>query len=151
MSTPDGGSPVVGLRVRRETQVSPDGEASGVCVVTFKTKQKWDGIEINEENEFTVSDGDVFSTLLGRLGFREDYHKHKTGDRWVVDGVTAELAEVGDDRRSLGVFLELEIITDESDPGVVESAGARLFALLAGCGVGKDRIESRYYEELLRS
>jgi adenylate cyclase class IV len=67
-----------------------------------------------------------------------------------VDGdITAELAEVGDSRRSLGVFLELEIIADNDRPATVKTARARLLALLTACGLPEDRIESRYYGELL--
>jgi adenylate cyclase class 2 len=154
-SASGGALPDSGLRVRRETRKLPDGDTAASCVVTFKTKEQRDGmagIEINEENEFTVSDGETFSALLSRLGLHKDYHKHKTGEVWIVDGgITAELAEVGDDRQSLGVFLELEIIADGGDPATVKSARARLLKLLVRCGLGEDRIESRYYAEMLRS
>jgi adenylate cyclase class 2 len=141
--------PASGLRVRRESRKLPDGNAASACTVTFKTKEKRDGIEVNEETEFTVSDGDAFSALLSRLGLHEDYRKTKTGEVWTVDGITAELAEVGDSRRSLGVFLEIEIIADNDNPATVETARARLLGLLADCGLGEDRIESRYYAEML--
>jgi adenylate cyclase class 2 len=142
--------PASGLRVRRESRKLPDGTIDAACTVTFKTKEKRDGIEVNEENEFTVSDGTLFSALLTRLGLREDHRKRKTGEVWTVDGdITAELAEVGDSRRSLGVFLELEIIADNDSPATVKTARARLLALLAACGLPEDRIESRYYAELL--
>jgi adenylate cyclase class 2 len=143
-------SPASGLRVRRESRRLPDGTVAAVCDVTFKTKEKRDGIEVNEENEFTVSDGDTFSALLVRLGLYEDYRKKKTGEVWTVDGITAELAEVGDSRCSLGVFLELEIIADRNDPVTVKTARARLLRLLAGCGLGEDQIEPRYYAEMFR-
>ena len=147
-----GGLPDSGLRVRRETRVLPDGNPAVLCAVTFKTKEKRDGIEVNEENEFTVSDGGIFSALLARLGLTEDYRKHKTGEVWIVDStITAELAEVGDDRRSLGWFLELEIIAESEAPQTVSTARSRLLKLLADCGIGEDRIESRYYAEMLRS
>jgi adenylate cyclase class 2 len=143
--------PASGLRVRREDRILPDGTTAAACVVTFKTKEKRDGIEVNEENEFTASDGGVFSSLLPRLGLHEDYHKRKTGEVWMVDGgITAELAQVGDCRRSLGFFLEIEIISDRSDPDTVRAARASLFKLLADCGLGEDRIEPRYYAEMLR-
>jgi adenylate cyclase class 2 len=147
----DSALPASGVRVRRESRNLPDGSAGAACVVTFKTKEKRDGIEVNEENEFTVSDGDTFSELLSRLGLHEDYHKKKTGEVWIVDGdITAELAEVGGTRRSLGYFLEIEIIAAQDDPDTVKAARTRLLALLAGCGLGQDRIESRYYAEMLR-
>jgi adenylate cyclase class 2 len=147
-----GALPASGLRVRRESRKLPDGTVDdAACIVTFKTKEKRDGIEVNEENEFTVSDGDAFAALLPRLGLHEDYRKTKTGEVWTVDGtITAELAEVGDSRRSLGLFLELEIITDRDDPATVKTARARLLKLLAACDLGEDRIESRYYAEMLK-
>jgi adenylate cyclase class 2 len=144
--------PASGVRVRRETRKLPEGTIAAACLVTFKTKENRDGIEVNEENEFTVSDGETFSALLSRLGLYEDYRKTKTGEVWTVDGtITAELAEVGDSRCSLGIFLELEIIADRTEPETIATARARLLKLLADCGLGEDRIESRYYAEMLRS
>ncbi|MDR1230789.1 MAG: class IV adenylate cyclase [Spirochaetaceae bacterium] len=143
--------PASGLRVRHESRKLPDGTIDdAACIVTFKTKEKRDGIEVNEENEFSVSDGDTFSALLPRLGLHEDYRKRKTGEVWIADGdITAELAEVSDSRRSLGVFLELEIIADNDSPATVKAARARLLALLAACGLPEHRIEPRYYAEML--
>ena len=156
--------PDSGLRVRRETRTLPDGQAAASCIVTFKTKERrMDGpsggtIEVNEEHEFTVSDGVVFSGLLSRLGLREDYAKQKRGAVWTIgdearrsDCITAELAEVAGSRHSLGWFLELQIITENSDESVVQSIRARLLGLLDRCGLGPASIEGRYYAELLRS
>jgi adenylate cyclase class 2 len=146
----NGALPASGLRVRFERRELPNGEIAAACVVTFKNKEKRDGIEVNEETEFSVSDGDAFSGLLSRLGLHEDYRKTKIGDVWTVDSnITAELAEVGDSRRCLGIFLELEIIAKEDDFATVSTARARLLRLLSDCGLGEDQIESRYYAEML--
>jgi adenylate cyclase class 2 len=144
--------PASGLRVRRESRILPDGTGRASCIVTFKTKETRDRIEVNNENEFSVSDGETFSALLPRLGLHEDYRKQKTGEVWTVDhNITAELAQVGDTRCSLGYFLEIEIITDRDTPAVVQTARARLLRLLADCALDESRIEPRYYVELLRN
>jgi adenylate cyclase class 2 len=149
-SVEGGGLPASGVRLRRETRCLPDGSPAALFVVTFKTKEKRDGIEVNEENEFTVSDEAPFCALLARAGLREAYTKKKTGAVWDVEGISAELAEVGDDRRSLGWFLELEIIADNDRPATVETARRRLFTLLSDCGLSREDIEERYYAEMLR-
>jgi adenylate cyclase class 2 len=147
-----GALPPSGLRVRHETRTLPDRTTAAACIVTFKTKEKRDGIEVNEENEFTVSDGGTFSALLPRLGLHEDYRKKKAGEVWIVDGdITAELAQVGDSRRSLGFFLELEIISDRDDPDTVRIARSRLLTLLAACALPESQIEPRYYAEMLHA
>jgi adenylate cyclase class 2 len=103
-------------------------------------------MEINDEREFSVSDGDAFEELLRRLGLQKGMEKNKRGWAWIWDGVTMELTEV----EGLGRFVELEIITDDDSNEAIAAARTRLLALLRKIGVKKDRIEPRYYTEMLR-
>jgi len=48
-------------------------------LATYKTKEISDGIEVNHECEFTVSDADLFEELLSRLGLRNSVRKEKEG------------------------------------------------------------------------
>lgn len=143
------------VRVRTERRVLPDGGGKSDCLVTFKIKERrLDGLEVNRETEFSVSEGAAFTGLLSWLGFAPGFCKHKTGEVWNIDGVTAELAEVavraipGDGTASLGRFLELEILAGDNEAQTVEAARARLLAVLTACGLGEDSIETRYYMEL---
>lgn len=129
-----------GVRIRRLDAAAPD------AVVTFKRKEVRDGIEINDEREFAVSDAATFAELLSRLGLVAWIRKRKTGAAWDADGITAELSDI----ESLGTFIELEIIAESDDPRTVEAARARLLDLLDRLGVPRQRIEGRYYTELLR-
>ncbi|MDR2143044.1 MAG: CYTH domain-containing protein [Treponema sp.] len=151
-----GGETRSGLRVRREKKAGKEA-----ILVTWKKKEQRDGMEINEEKEFAVSDGALFEELLYSLGLRKKTVKHKEGFFWKICGISAELAEVSGiygeradsahGPKNLGWFLELEIITGAG--GAVEEteteAKTRLLALLEKAGIDRSMIESRYYTELL--
>ncbi len=128
-----------GVRVRRE-----DLSASG-ATVNFKRKEVRDGIEVNDEREFEVSDAEIFGELLGRLGLAVWMRKRKTGEAWEAEGVTIELSEV----EGLGTFVELEILAERDDPATVAEARARLLSVLKRIGIPQSRIEARYYTEML--
>jgi adenylate cyclase class 2 len=142
----DGTALPSGVRLRRETTTGPDGEVCQAMWVTYKVKEVREGIEINDEREFSVSDGDMFEELLRRLGLKKDIEKTKKGWTWICGGITTELTEVA----GLGWFVELEIIAGDFNHGTVRAARKRLLALLRKIGLEEDRIESRYYTELLR-
>jgi adenylate cyclase class 2 len=130
-----------GIRIRKETN---GGKTR--ALVTFKVKEKRDTIEVNDEKEFEVSDAEPFEALLDLLGFQVGARKRKKGWAWTNDGITAELCEV----HGLGWFIELEILAFSADGQIVEEARSRLLSFLDKVGVGKDKIESRYYTEMLR-
>lgn len=128
-----------GVRIRR----TEDGQAA---VVNFKRKEVRDGMEVNDEREFSVSDAAAFAGLLVRLGLSPWIRKRKVGEAWDLDGITAELSEIV----GLGTFVELEIIAQADDAKTVSSARKRLFDALDRLGVDRARIEERYYTEMLR-
>jgi adenylate cyclase class 2 len=135
-----------GVRVRKETVAGTHGAVSRTTLVTFKHKELRGGIEVNDEQEFTVSDGAVFEDLLSWLGLSKGIGKKKQGTAWIYGGITLELSLV----EGLGWFVELEIIADNDRPETVASARLRLLALLGKTGVGEEKIETRYYTEMLR-
>ncbi|MDR1585823.1 MAG: hypothetical protein LBS57_00055 [Treponema sp.] len=77
------GLPPSGLRVRRETGTNKTGRASETCLVTYKIRKNQGEIEVNDEREFTVSDGELFEDLLERLGLRRKIGKNKRGWAWI--------------------------------------------------------------------
>jgi adenylate cyclase class 2 len=154
-----------GLRVRREKKAGKE-----TVLVTWKRKEKRNGMEINDERECRVSDGTLFEELLYALGLRKKIAKRKEGWAWNISGVTAELAEVSGfvirdeeaktpdapkggisdppEKRSpetLGWFLELEILDGDGET----AARRRLLDTLEKAGLGEANIENRYYSELL--
>jgi adenylate cyclase class 2 len=145
--------PPSGVRIRRESRIESGGNESSRILVTFKTKEVREGIEVNREREFEVSDSAPFEELLGLFGLEPASRKRKKGRAWEYresggePGISAELWEV----EGLGTFLELEICAAEDSAETVAAARARLFGLLAKTGVGADRIETRYYTEMLQN
>jgi adenylate cyclase class 2 len=139
--------PASGLRVRKEIFTSPEGKSTKNIHVTYKTKEMRHNIEINDEKEFDVSNAPEFEEFLARLGLEKRKSKSKKGYSYKYQGLTAELTEV----KSLGWFAELEILTDNNRSETINAARVQLLDLLAKIGIEKDKIETRYYTEMLAS
>ncbi|MDR1429059.1 MAG: CYTH domain-containing protein [Spirochaetaceae bacterium] len=133
-----------GIRVRKEKK-SPE-EPLTRCLVCFKIKERRDAIEVNDEKEFEVSDAALFTELLERLALVKGQGKTKTGWAWEYEGITIELSLVA----GLGWFVELEILAPAAGEEAVEAGRKRLLALLNTLGITEDKIERRYYTEMLR-
>ncbi|GHU44611.1 hypothetical protein FACS1894190_16140 [Spirochaetia bacterium] len=145
------------VRIRKEYTKNKTGEKRFV-LVTYKTKNIVNGIEVNNEKEFALCDVEVdnaaagsavqsFEELLSRFGLAPSISKNKNGRAWNYNGITAELSLVQD----LGWFVELEIISDSNDGGTVARSKERLLHLLHKLNIGDDAIEPRYYTEMLIS
>jgi adenylate cyclase class 2 len=147
--------PKSGVRIRKEKTVDVDENEHNFVLVTYKTKEIRDGIEINNENEFTLAaapDAPIetaiinFEDLLGKLYLQRGYSKKKQGFSYTYNNITVELSLV--DR--LGWFLELEIITETDDAETLTAARNALLNFLSQTGIGEDKIETKYYSELLK-
>jgi adenylate cyclase class 2 len=163
--------PPSGVRVRRESGTDADGTAYKSVLVTYKHKEITDGIEVNDEREFTVcvpsgetssSEDDnaalVFEDLLTRLGLYKGINKEKQGKAWTIPPeaagqsgavqppILAELSLV----TGLGWFVELEIIAEDDKAQAVGESRKRLLALLEKLEIPADRIEARPYTLMLR-
>jgi adenylate cyclase class 2 len=139
--------PPAGLRVRKEKDTAPTGAVSRAVHVTYKVKEIRDGMEINDEKEFAVSEAGVFEDLLACLGLEKRDCKRKKGLSYQIDGITAELLELP----GLGSFIELEILSADDKKETVAAARSRLYKLLAELGIPETAVEPRYYTEMLRS
>ncbi|GHV43207.1 hypothetical protein AGMMS49546_24180 [Spirochaetia bacterium] len=143
--------PASGVRVRWEDETDAQGRSSERVLVTYKVKEILDGIEINDEREFEVSNGKVFEELLERLGLCPGSVKKKKGWAWnsAVPGepdVRAELSEV----EGLGWFIELEIVANDNSEKTLSEGRNRLLTLLDSLDIPRNRIESRTYTGMLR-
>ncbi|MDR0291121.1 MAG: class IV adenylate cyclase [Treponema sp.] len=138
--------PPAGVRVRRESGIDAGGTAHESVLVTYKTKEISDGIEVNDEREFEVSDALLFEDLLARLGLQKAICKEKQGRSWSVPPVLAEVSLVA----GLGWFLELEIIADNDDRHIIEKSRGQLLSLLEKLEIQADRIEAMPYTAMLR-
>jgi adenylate cyclase class 2 len=147
-----------GVRVRREKRRLPDkmGDKEKT-LVTYKSKEVREGIEINDELEFAVSNARAFEKFLKRLGLKPGLRKHKKGWSWLFEENSAagnrnihiELCEVTGQDRNLGWFVELEILTNDAGPETVTAARKQLLNLLDKLNIPRENIEERYYSELL--
>ncbi|MDR1617521.1 MAG: CYTH domain-containing protein [Treponema sp.] len=147
------GLPPSGIRIRKETE-HRNGETARRILVTYKTGEIRDKVEINEEREFSVSDGEPMGELLGLLGLKPAVRKRKRGWAWIwkeeagnpagEPPILAELLEL----EGLGWFIELEIRCGEGETAV-DRCRTRLLSLLARTGIGEDRIETRPYTVML--
>jgi adenylate cyclase class 2 len=144
--------PPSGIRIRRECDTVDGGVTTQTIFVTYKTKEtrpvhaaEAKNIEVNHEHEFAVADPGGIEELLTVLGFEPGIVKHKRGEAWHYEDITVELIHV----ERLGDFVELEILADNDAPDTVAAARSRLLALLEKLDVPKDKIESRYYTEML--
>lgn len=131
--------PAVGFRYR----IRREGKGT---TVTFKDKTYSDGMEINSEVEFLVSDEAAFRSFMARLSAQPLYRKKKKGSQWRgKDGLLAELVEVD----GLGFFLEIEQIVDDARKTDMILIKEKLTRIMEGCGLAQSDIESRPYSQLM--
>ncbi|MDR1277444.1 MAG: hypothetical protein LBK02_01695 [Treponema sp.] len=139
------------LRVRREITTGKDGRIATFSRVTYKFRELQDGIEINDEREFDVSDAACLEDLLRRLGLRPDIIKNKRGWAWYCGEGDKPLRAELSDVEGLGWYLELEILAPGGDKKTLAEGRERLFSALEQLEIPRDRIEIRPYTEMLRA
>jgi predicted adenylyl cyclase CyaB len=153
-----GGDRVFGvqkIRVRKEKRRLADGTEESRCVVTYKSKERNDGFEVNDELEFEVNPAEGFEEFLGKAGLKLGARKSKRGWAFSKAGITAELVEVDD----LGWFIELEIlksisiavgsVIDNGQEEIIAEGKKHLLAFLDDLGIEREAIEQRFYLEML--
>jgi adenylate cyclase class 2 len=114
--------------------------------VTMKKKTIRDGMEENEEIEFSVSDKSNFQEMLERLGFSKYIEKEKKGKKYSHAGFTIEISHV----KHLGDFIEIEKIMKGKNPGEVQPVRLEIRKILAKLGVPEEKIEPRRYISMLQ-
>lgn len=120
-------------------------------VVTLKQKSVANGVEINDELEFEVDNPENFLKYMQLTGAEQWLTKKKRG--WKFDSDTdagqavIELCEV----IGLGWFLEIEIVIESPEQDQIEKAMNTIHKILEAAEISSDKIEPRYYSEMLRS
>ena len=133
-----------GVRVRKVTS-GFKGISKEANLVTYKSKEVRDGIEVNNEKEFEVPSASLFEEFLMALGLKERIRKKKKGFCFDYNGITAELTEV----EGLGWFIELEMLLSAKDNEKIENGRARLLDFLDQLEIPRESIESRSYSTML--
>lgn len=140
------------FRMRAEQSGPTSDTMQGSLVFTYKNKAIKDGIEVNEEVEFssTVDQGSSALAFFISLGYEIYITKTKSGYVYTysVDPdfplLTIELVEVA----SLGWFVEMEFILE--DPSLVASAREHLLSVLDRLAIDRLAIEDQYYMHMLK-
>lgn len=141
------------LRLRTQKDFKPsagsvqNGEPEENCTfwVTHKKRFKQNGIEQNEETEFSVSDGAAFEKVLYTIGFKLKRTKEKKTGNWYYRNFHIETVEL----TGLGNFVEIETVLH--NPGQEETAAAKqnLLKILQKCRIDAHNIEEKSYSRLL--
>lgn len=153
-TAPDGRD-FLSARIRKE-ELTLDGKRESCCYFTYKRKENKTGedgtkIEVNEENEIKCQDVSALEVFFADLGAEIDLHKSKDVEQWEVlfegEKAHAELCTVP----PLGDFLEIEIIKNQNDQETVKKLKDIIIRIFEKCGLGKDKIEERYYRDMLKN
>ena len=154
----------VRIRIRQET--------GKPIIATWKQKNLKDGsVEINTEREFVIGSTeftnetipnernaeslknalDTFESFLKTSDFQISLQKYKSTKTWHYQTeefnlITIEISYV----EFLGYFIEIEILSEKNDDETISMAQNCLHETLQKCGISKDRIETRYYWQLLK-
>ncbi|MDD4574690.1 MAG: class IV adenylate cyclase [Sphaerochaeta sp.] len=140
------------FRIRAEQSGRSFETMEGVLVFTYKNKAIKNGIEVNEEVEFTsTSDqGEAALQFFLSLGYVTYITKTKKGYLYTYTAskdlppLTIELVEIA----TLGWFIEMEFVLE--DHSRVNLAKKTLLDLLTQLGIKHSKIESEYYMHLLK-
>jgi len=143
----------ISTRIRKETRIPGDNRETGdtLTLLTYKRKEKrmdanGTATEVNDEKECTISDASPLEALLADIGFEVSIKKEKQVMGWTYNDAHLELCTVP----PLGDFLEIEILSPDNDAKTVQSCQQELQNLLEKAGISKDKIEERYYSDMLR-
>ena len=140
------------VRIRNQEKIYPNGETCNSILVTYKTRELHGEIEVNNEQEFTISNSDAFENILSYLGLTRSIYKEKQGWAWNIsdtDSNTLLLAELSQ-VKNLGWFIELELMSESRDEQLLEQNCSRLLRLLEKLEIPRESIESRPYTELVK-
>ena len=154
----------LGIRIRQET--------GKPIIATWKQKNlRQNEFEVNTEREFIIASTDFakdtipnkknetslksalsnFEDFLKTSDFEISLQKYKSTKTWQhkteeFDLITIEISYV----EFLGHFIEIEILSEKNDDETISMAQNCLHETLQKCGINKDRIETRYYWQLLK-
>ena len=154
----------IGIRIRQET--------GKPIIATWKQKNlRQNEFEVNTEREFIIGSTDFakdtipnkknetslksalsnFEDFLKTSDFEISLQKYKSTKTWhhkteKFNLITIEISYV----EFLGHFIEIEILSEKNDDETISMAQNCLHETLQKCGINKDRIETRYYWQLLK-
>ncbi len=117
-------------------------------IVTTKKKNVINGMEVNVEEEFSVSDPQLFEKFAISTGAKINIKKRKYGYSYKKNNFLIELCTI----EGLGDFIEIEVVLEESEHNseIVAKIRSDINKILLELGIGSDKIESRYFTDMLK-
>ncbi|MDP6627368.1 MAG: class IV adenylate cyclase [Methanopyri archaeon] len=115
----------------------------GKGFITYKGPSTDATRQAKEELETPIPDPPAVKALLRRLGFVDAIYKCKRCSHWRLDDAILTVGDV----EGLGLFVEVEIPTEREDD--VAANRARLPDFLDRMDIPRDRVEIRYFTEML--
>ena len=136
----------ISARIRTESS-----DSAAKTLLTYKRKElrideNGTKTEVNDEKECELSDPEPLIALFIDIGFEISLKKEKSVMGWTYKDAHLELCNVP----PLGDFLEIEIISPANDSQTVKACQQKLQDILAKSGIAKEKIEERYYSDMLR-
>lgn len=147
------------IRIRKESGVPNEPrETRPETIVTYKRKElrtnsQGQAVEVNDEKECTISNPEPLEAFLTDIGYSVVLKKRKSVMVWMMKNSPQEKSSISFELCNvppLGDFLEIEILIKDDSEEKIRSAQEKLFELLDMTGIGRDKIENRYYSEMLR-
>ena len=136
---------------RFRTRYERNAHGGEDVLFTLKEKSQCDGIETNQEFEFTAPGGEWerVRRFVEKLGYQVAITKHKRGYASMIPvpgfvPAPAELLEV----EPLGWFIEIEFVLEQAE--AISRAKEALSQILGNLGVPETAIEPRAYNDMLR-
>lgn len=137
------------IRIRDQENFSVQStEPEKTILVTYKRKErlKTDGtMEVNQEEEFTISNRESFIVFLQDAGFVPVLEKEKNVSTWKYERVLIEVCTVP----LLGDFIEMEVLSETKDKKTLEAIHNQFLLILRKCNISETEIEDKFYSELL--
>jgi predicted adenylyl cyclase CyaB len=120
-------------------------EQPSTTIVTMKKKKREKGIEKNLEIEFSVSNAENFLRFIQEFHCPVYVRKVKKSEVFTAGELTVELSRV----ETLGWFVEIEKLVSSAEEEAQSAAEAEVRSVLRDLGVPEEKLEERYYTELL--
>lgn len=137
------------IRIRDQENFSVQStEPEKTILVTYKRKErlKTDGtMEVNQEEEFTISNRESFIVFLQDAGFVPVLEKEKNVSTWKYERILIEVCTIP----LLGDFIEMEVLSETKDKKTLEAIHNQFLLILKKCNISETEIEDKFYSELL--
>lgn len=151
--TSTNGKPYLTARIREEVHHTNSGDERSILFTYKRKRLVSDGagaaIEVNDENECTISDSGALQAMLFDAGFVVSHKKHKKAEGYMADTPCGEAHIELCAVPPLGDFLEIEILSEKNDDQTIAAAHQAIKEIFTRCCIPLEAIEERYYTQML--